>query len=134
MTQAFTIHKKIYFGRGRGTRKVLCVGEAPQPKELPEGNVPRIARLMALAIRFNGLITSGEITDQADLARLGQVSRARMTQIMNLLQLAPDIQEEVLYLPRTTNGRDSINERMVRPIVTVLGWGKQRRLWAKLNT
>lgn len=132
MTQSLTIHKKVHFGRGRGTRKVMREGEAPEPRELPDGNVPRISRLMALAIRFDGLIERGEITDQADLARLGHVSRARVTQIMNLLQLAPDIQEEILHLPRTTRGRDSIRERMVRPIATVLDWKKQRRMWKAL--
>ena len=52
--------------------------------------VPRLARLMALAIRFEGLLRSGAITDQAHLARLGKVSRARISQILNLLHLAPD--------------------------------------------
>ena len=38
----------------------------------------------------------------AELARLGRVSRARITQIMDLLMLAPEIQEEVLHLPLVT--------------------------------
>ena len=129
MTGSLTIHKKVHFGRGRGTRKVMHEGEAPEAKEQPKGNVPRISRLMALAIRFDWLINRGEVTDQADLARLGRVSRARVTQIMNLLQLAPDIQEEILYLPRTTAGRDPIHERMMRRIATVLDWKKQRGMW-----
>jgi len=52
---------------------------------------------MALAIRFDDLIRRGEVRDYADLARLGHVSRARITQIMNLLNLAPDIQERLLF-------------------------------------
>jgi hypothetical protein len=87
---------------------------------------------MALAIRFDQLIKSGQITDQADLARLGHVTRARVTQIMNLLNLAPDIQEEILFLPRTLQGRDPIRERHLRPIAAVLDWGKQRRMWRQL--
>ncbi|MBN1553550.1 MAG: hypothetical protein JXA11_02310 [Phycisphaerae bacterium] len=58
--------------------------------------------------------------------------RARMTQIMNLLLLAPDIQEEILFLPRTTSGRDPIREHHIRLITTVLDWRKQRRLWKQL--
>jgi len=89
---------------------------------------------MALAIRFDHLIKSGQITDQADLARLGHVTRARVTQIMNLLNLAPDIQEEILFLPRTIQGHDPIREHMLRPIVGVLDWKKQRGMWKQLLT
>jgi len=83
-----------------------------------------------LAIRFENLIRTAQIADQADVARLGRVSRPRVTQIMNLLHLAPDIQEAILHLPRTTRGRDPIQERHVRPICANLDWRKQRRMWA----
>ena len=89
---------------------------------------------MALAIRFDRLIKHGEITDQAEIARLGHVSRARVTQVMDLLLLAPDIQEEILFLPRTQSGRDPIREIMIRPIAAVLDWRKQRRMWKQLLT
>jgi hypothetical protein len=89
---------------------------------------------MALAIRFDRLIKSGEVTDQADLARLGQVSRARVTQIMNLLLLAPEIQEEILFLPRTIQGRDPVRERMIRPIASVLDWRGQREMWEQVRS
>ena len=60
-------------------------------------------------------------------------TRTRVTQIMNLLNLTPDIQEEILFLPRTTHGRDPIPERHIRPIASVLDWRKQRNLWRKLK-
>ena len=88
---------------------------------------------MALAIRMDGLVRGGEVADYADLARLGHVSRARVTQIMNLLQLAPDIQEALLFLPRTERGRDPIREHHIRPIAAELEWRKQRRLWKGLT-
>lgn len=98
---------------------------------IPEqGNVPRVSRLMALAIRFDDLVRTGEIGDYADLARLGYVSRARITQIMNLLNLAPDIQEAILFLPKTTKGRDPIHERHLRPITVIPQWSRQRKMWA----
>jgi hypothetical protein len=128
-----TIERPVHFQRGRRTRKVIQEGPPPEPDATPEGTVPRISRLMALAIRFDRLIKAGEITDQADLARLGHVTRARVTQIMNLLQLAPDIQEDILFLPRTIRGRDSIREIMIRPITAEPGWRKQRRLWKCLT-
>jgi len=96
------------------------------------GNVPRISRLMALAIRLDGLVRRKEVRDYADLARLGYVTRARITQIMNLLNLAPDIQEALLFLPRTIKGRDPILERDVRPIAAVTQWNRQRKMWGKI--
>jgi len=131
--KGLTIQKEVHFGRGQRSRKVLREG-APSntPQETPIGRTPRISKLMALALRFDRLISEGEITDQAELARLGQVSRARVTQIMNLLLLAPDIQEAILFLPRTLTGRDPIRERHIRPLTTVLDWRKQRRLWKQL--
>ena len=74
---------------------------------------------MALAIRLDQLIRDGVVADQAELARCGYVSRARLTQIMNLLCLAPDIQEEILFLPPTEAGYDAVSERELRPIVGV---------------
>src|ERR1035437_6876131 len=90
--------------------------------------IPRIARLMALAIRFEGLLRDGTIRDYAELARRGHVTRARMTQIMKLLDLAPDIQEQILFLPPIRN----LNERNLRPVVSTVGWREQRRMFQKL--
>ena len=130
MKQGLTIRRQVHFGRGRGSRKVIK--EGPPPEAPPVGTIPRISRLMALAIRFDALIKSGEVADQAEIARLGHVTRPRVTQIMNLLHLAPDIQEGLLFLPRTQRGRDPVRELMLRPITGVLDWGKQRKMWRRL--
>jgi hypothetical protein len=61
-----------------------------------------------------------------------EFTRARMTQIMNLLQLAPDIQEELLFLPRIERGDSPIHERQLRPIAAVYDWCKQRTMWNDL--
>ena len=98
-----------------------------------KGNIPRVSRLLALAIRFEDLVRRGEVQDYADLARLGYVTRARITQVMNLLNLAPDIQEDILCLPNTTNGRDRIYERDLRPVAAVLHWHRQRKMWIQLQ-
>ena len=130
--QSLTIERQVHFTVGRRARRVIQDGPPPVTPP-PKGRVPRISRLMALAIRFDRLIKDGEIEDQADLARLGSVSRARVTQIMNLLQLAPDIQDALLFLPRTVKGRDPIRERHVRPIAAEADWHRQRRLWKELS-
>jgi hypothetical protein len=93
-----------------------------------DSSIPRIARLMALAIRFDRLLRAEEFRDYAELARLGRVTRARMTQIMKLLDLAPDIQEQILFLPNLKG----LNERNLRPIVSRIDWNEQRRMFQKL--
>jgi hypothetical protein len=83
----------------------LHEGAAPSTAP-PSGRVPRLARLMALALRCEELIRSGQVKNLAELARLGHVSGARISQIMSLLQLAPDLQEELLFRSRPARGRD----------------------------
>ena len=125
-----TIERTVHFGQGRRTRKELREGDATTSESV--GRVPRVSRLMALAIRFDQLIREGVVADQADLARLGHVTRARLTQIMNLLSLAPDIQEAILFLPAIERGREAITERDVRPIAALADWRMQRKTWTKL--
>ena len=93
-----------------------------------EGGIPRVARLMALAIRLDGLIRTGAIRDYAEAARRGRVTRARMTQIMNLLDLAPDIQETMLFLPLNTR----LKERNLRRVTATICWQEQRRLFQEV--
>jgi len=126
-----TVQCKIHFKNGSRGRKFIKEGEAPPP--VIPGSIPRISRLMALAIRFEGLVQSGKVKDYADLARLGLVSRARITQLMNLLNLAPDIQEDILFLPRIFKVQDPITERNIRPITAIVNWNKQRKMWKKIK-
>jgi len=123
-----TVHFKV---RHHG-QKSLQSGAAPVAPVIEPGRVPRLSRLMALAIRFEKLVRDGRVRDYADLARLGNVSRARLTQIMNLLLLAPDIQEKILFLPRAERGFDPISERRIRRIAAEPDWRRQRRLWRSL--
>ena len=129
----FTLECKIHFKNSRCGRKRMRNGAAPAISPLEPGRVPRISRLMSLAVRFDGMLKQGVVRDYADLARLGLVSKPRVTQIMNLLLLAPDIQEEILFLPRIVDSRDPITERHVRPIVAEAEWSKQRVMWIKLK-
>ncbi|MBU0743170.1 hypothetical protein KKA85_09125 [bacterium] len=131
MTRPLKITKEVHFRSMKRGRKELRVGaEEVQPTL---GSVPRVSRLLALALHMDDLCRLGEVADYAELARLALVTRARMTQIMSLLLLAPDIQEEILYLPRSDGGRDPIREKAVRPIATVPDWRKQRVMWRDLK-
>jgi hypothetical protein len=132
--QNLTLKCDIHFRTGRKGRLEMKAGQGATPiAPVPTGRVPKIARLMALAIKFDGMLQRGEVRDYADLARLGHVSRARVTQIMNLLNLATDIQEAILFLPATENGRDPLKEWMVRPVAGEAIWGRQRELENKLQ-
>lgn len=131
MTRPLKITKEVHFRSMKRGRKVLQEGVKVNPPAL--GSVPRVSRVMALAIHMADLHRQGEVTDYAELARLALVTRARMTQIMSLILLAPDIQEEILYLPRVDGSRDSVGEKMVRPIAAVPDWRKQRVMWRALK-
>ena len=96
----------------------------------PSGRIPRVTRLMALAIKFQAMLDRRELRDYADLARLGYGSRARITQVMNLLLLAPDIQEGILFLPQCLVRSNAATERHLRKLVGVVDWAAQRRLCA----
>jgi hypothetical protein len=92
--------------------------------------IPRIARLRALAIRFEGMLRDETIQDYAELARLGGVTRARVKQIMKLRHLAPDIQEQILFLPNIRG----LNERTLRPVVSRIDWREQTREQRRLTS
>lgn len=70
------------------TRRPIATTRAQNPATpilSAPARIPRITRLMALAIKFQDMVDLGDVRDFANLARLGHVTRARLTQIMNLL-------------------------------------------------
>jgi hypothetical protein len=85
--------------------------------------------LLALALRCERLVADGRVTGYGELARLGHISRARVSQMMALLNLAPDLQERVLFLPATARGRDRVRLRDLLPIAAQVDWRVQRRRW-----
>jgi hypothetical protein len=131
MSTSLTIEHRVHFQRRSRGRKELCL-RAAQPAT--PGRVPRVARLLALALRFEELVQTHAVASYAELAALGHVTRARMTQVMSLLHLSPDIQEQVLFLPRTEHGRDPIRLAHLRRIAAVPDWRRQRQLWQALQT
>ena len=96
----------------------------------PVARAPRIARLIALAHRLEARVQSGEVNDYTELARLAHVSPARIAQIVILAQLAPDIQEYILFLSGEHAGL--IAERELRDIAQEPLWDRQRALFRDL--
>ncbi len=129
MSQTVTIRRRVRF-RVAQPQQAPCQQNV-QPEET-RGRIPRVARLMALAIRLERLIVEGRVPNYAALARLAHVSRARITQIVNLTLLAPDIQEAILFLPPVHHRPDTIIERDLRPIAAEPDWTHQRTLWTAL--
>jgi hypothetical protein len=132
MITPLTVECRVEFRRlAKGCKQMQEAPAAPRPM-VPPGRVPRVSRWMALALRFEKLLRDGHVVSYSELARLGHVTNARISQLMNLLHLAPDIQEGILFLPRTQRGRDPIIFRDLQPIAAKCDWREQRRLWAKL--
>jgi hypothetical protein len=109
--------------RGRGAKKRIVEGAAQADESKPGlERIPRISRYMALAIHFEDLIRQGVVTDYADLSRLGHVTRARVTQIMNLRLLAPEIQESLLF---TSCFPEQLDLRTLQRVASEKCWKKQ---------
>jgi hypothetical protein len=111
-------------------RSIEAVEQAPLHRV---GRLPRITQVLALAIHLEDMIRRGEAKDYADLARLTCLCRERISQIVRLNFLAPDIQVEILYLAPTTSGRFPVSETAMRKIANLLSWEDQRRAWAALK-
>jgi hypothetical protein len=127
------VKQKVEIVRGNCGRKQIANASIARTAA-PVGRIPRVSKLMALAIRFDGLLRSGVVSDQSELARLAQVTQPRMTQIMNLLHLAADIQEQLLFLPPVLKGNDPIHEKMLRPLTAQIDWRRQREMWRALHS
>jgi hypothetical protein len=88
---------------------------------------------MALAIRFEELLRSGKARDLNHLAAVSNVSQPRISQILSLTMLAPDIQEMLLFQPRVLRGKPEISEKSLRPITLLERWQDQREAWLALG-
>ena len=120
----------------------MSVGSAPiseytisfrSTSATPIGRVPRVARLLALAHRIDGMVRAGELDDLADAARRLGLTRARVSQITNLLLLSPEIQVEILDLLNITRGRDPVSERQLRRVVAEADWNRQLDRWREIH-
>ena len=103
------------------------------PPPCPPGRVAKAARWLALAIVLEERLAAGTLADAATVARAARLSRARVSQVLNLALLAPDIQEAILGLPRVAAGRDPVTLGELQRIALTLDWRGQRKLFAGLR-
>jgi len=102
------------------------VSPTPPDKPAKVPKTPRVVELLRKAIEWKALLESGQIATQADIACQEGITRARVTQVMGLLRLAPEIREKILTLPDTIRRR-AVTERMLRPIKAVANHRDQLR-------
>jgi hypothetical protein len=103
----------------------------PPPEAAPKRQPARVARMLALAHDLQGKLDRGEYPDQATLAAQLGFTRGRLTKLLDLTLLAPDIQEEVLHF-EAVDGVEPLAERDLHRIARQLAWADQRRAWAPL--
>lgn len=117
---------------GRGARKRIVESVAERDESKPSlERIPRISHYMALAIHFEDLIRRGIVTDYADIARLGHVTRARVTQIMNLRLLAPEIQEALIF---RSDRATQVELKLLQKISSAHCWTQQSKLWQLIDS
>ncbi len=121
--QALSVEYKVDFGNGKRKAK-----PKKPPKQKPT-KLPRITRLLALAHHLQDLLNQGAVKDYADIAKLSGLSRSRVTQIMNLTLLAPQIQEK-LFFPSNEN---QIKEQAFRRVLKWAVWQEQVKVWKDLK-
>ena len=122
---------QVHFQTGHRGRRHLKKGASSKGPKQPNEDLPRLTRLLALAHRWNRLIEDGTIANYAEIARMMGLSRARVTQIMDLLYLLPEIQEYILS-SSTDGSKEAIPERAVRSINGLPIWKHQRKAWRKI--
>jgi ParB-like chromosome segregation protein Spo0J len=100
-----------------------------KPPKAPK--TPRVAELLRKAIEWPRQLDAGEVRNQAEIARREGLTRARVTQVLRLLLLAPEIQEHALSLPDMVR-RPAITGRALRPIAHMERVGDQKARFQEL--
>ena len=106
-------------------RGVRFDAAAPQPKPEPVRRPARVAQMLALAHKIQEAIDRGAVPDRATVARRLGFTRARVTQLLDLALLAPDIQERLLQL-EAVDGKEPMSERALRGVLQRWRWQDQR--------
>ena len=109
-----------------GYRRTVNAGIEPARSLPPAGRIPRIAKLMAIAIRCDQMLRTGAVPDASALAEIARISQPRMTQILNLTLLAPDIQGKLLFLDPVEEGKPEVSEKAMQRICAEVSWVRQR--------
>lgn len=116
----------------RRSSRVTLSETPPPPKPEPVRRPAKVARMLALAHHLQGAIDRGLVADRAAVARKLGLTRARVTQLLDLLMLAPDLQQAVLAL-EAVDSAEPMSERALRAVAHAGSWVEQRTAWAALD-
>ena len=125
-------YRRLTFPLSALRRQPLVRMTPPPPKKEPKRRPARVARMLAMANDLQDKLDSGEYKDQAAAARALGLSRTKLTRLLDLALLAPDIQEEILFL-EAVDGKEPVTERTLREIVRHSSWAEQRRAWKAIG-
>lgn len=117
----------------RRSRSVELTPTPPPDRPEPVRRPAKVARQLALAHHLQAAIDRGAIADRADVARKLGLTRARVTQLLDLLLLAPDLQAAVLAM-ETVDGTEPMAERTLRAVAHAGTWMEQRAAWAGVGS
>jgi hypothetical protein len=106
--------------------------QPPPPKPELAHRPAKVAQMLALAHHLQRAIDQGDVADRAAVARRLGFTRARVTQLLDLLLLAPDLQEQVLAL-EAVDGVEPMHERTLRMVAHAGMWAEQRAAWERLT-
>jgi hypothetical protein len=104
----------------------------PSPPRPPARRPAHVAKMLALAHHLVAAIEQGAVADQAAVARKLGLTRARITQLLDLTLLAPDVQAQILVL-EAVDGREPLKERALRGVLAAGLWPQQRAAWGRLQ-
>ena len=122
--KALSVEYKVDFGNGK--KNIRAEKKPPAKPVNPNNKLPHITRLLALAHHLQDLLDQGVVQDYADIARLSGITRARVSQIMNLTLLAPQIQEELLFIENS-----KVSKRIIKKVLKEVNWKEQFKIWRK---
>lgn len=113
----------VHFAPCSSSHRILRNGR--QPSHSKSTRLPRVTRLMALAVKYERLLADGTVGTHKELAALAGVERSHISTILRFRLLAPTIQEWLLNLPETEKGKDPIGMIQLRSIAAIPSWDKQ---------
>lgn len=125
-----SIKLNVHFSAGNRSHRQLYKGKQPKVEKLTR--LPRIARLMALAVKYDHLLSEGVIDTHRELATLAGVERSHISTVLRFRLLAPDIQEWLINLPKSEKGENPIGMMELRAIAATPSWDKQREKFYRL--
>jgi ParB-like chromosome segregation protein Spo0J len=101
-------------------------------RQVPCVERPGVAVMLGLANKIQQAIDGGAVRDRAEIARRLGFTRARITHLLDLTLLSPDLQEQVLFL-QAIDGVQPVSERVLRAVAHAGTWEDQRRAWTALS-